>query len=169
MAQYKLKILKVMNEITSKVSLKEFLDMIGLTSNQAMEHMQGLVEAGFLVKVGRGYSITEKGKIAIKELSPVTEGTEFHFYTGIGKFTGLSAKSLKDFVEVVRKVDSEALEFHVSRRDFENWMKAAFDDRQLADEIGKVRESKQEGENLRNEIIRATETRYSQFERLLSS
>ncbi|MFQ6080975.1 MAG: DUF5752 family protein [Candidatus Bathyarchaeia archaeon] len=164
----RLKILRVMNEITGKVGLKEFTEMVGLTLGQTLGYLQGLVKAGFVRKVERRYSITEEGKIALKALSPVPEGMEFHFYTGIGQYTGLSAKTLKDFCELLKKVDVGALEFHVSRGDFENWITSVFGDKEFANEITRIRESKLGGESLRNEILGATEARYNKFGKLLA-
>jgi len=164
----RLKILRVMNEVTGKVGLKEFTEMVGLTLGQTLGYLQGLVKAGFVRKVERRYSITGEGKIALKALSPVPEGMEFHFYTGIGQYTGFSAKSLKEFYELLKKVDVGALEFHVSRGDFENWITSVFGDTEFANEIMRIRESALSGESLRNEILRVTEARYKKFEKLLS-
>lgn len=164
----RLKILRVMNEVTGRVGLKEFTEMVGLTLGQTLGYLQGLVKTGFVKKVERRYSITGEGKIALKALGQVPEGTEFHFYTGIDQYTGLSAKTLKDFSELLKEVDVGALEFHASRGDFENWIKSVFDDTKLANEFTRIRKSKLGGESLRNEILDATEARYEKFEKLLS-
>jgi len=169
LVEERLRILRVMNEVTGKVGLKEFTEMVGLTLGQTLGYLQGLVKTGFVKMVERRYSITGEGKIALKSLSPVSEGMEFHFYTGIGQYTGFSAKSLKEFYELLKKVDAGALEFHVTRGDFENWVTSVFGDTELANEIMKIRESALSGESLRNEILRVTEARYKKFERLLSS
>ena len=164
----RIKILRVMNEITGKVGLKEFTEMVGLTLGQTLGYLQGLEKTGFVRKVERRYSITEEGKIALKALSPVPEDMEFRFYMGIGEYTGLSTKTLKDFCELLKKVDVGSLEFHVSRGDFENWITVVFGDTKLANEIKRIRESKLGGEILRNEILCTTEARYDKFGKLLA-
>lgn len=164
----RLKILRVMNEVTGRVGLKEFTEMVGLTLGQTLGYLQGLVKTGFVKKVERRYSITGEGKIALKALGQVPEGMEFHFYTGIDQYTGLSAKTLNDFCDHLKEVDVGALEFHVSRGDFENWITSVFDDTKLANELTRIRESKLGGESLRNEILDAAEARYRKFEKLLS-
>lgn len=164
----RLKILRLMNEVTGKVGLKEFTEMVGLTLDQTLGDLQGLVKAGFVRKVEQRYMITRDGKIALRALNPFPEGMEFLFETGIGRYTGLSAKSLKDFCELVKTVDVAALEFHVSRGDFENWITTVLDDTQLASEFTRIRESTLRGESLRNKIVSVTEARYSKFEKLLS-
>jgi len=163
----RLKILKVICGVTGKVGLKEFTEMVGLTLGQTLGYLQGLVKAGYVKKVGRKYSITGEGKIALKELSPILEGKEFHFYTGIDQYTGFSAKSLKDFYELLTKVNVGALEFHVSRGDFENWITSVFGDTEFANEIKGIRESAIGGESLRNEILRVVEARYNKFKKLV--
>jgi len=94
-----------MNTITNRVSWNEFTEMVGLTPSQTTQALQELKKEGFVKKVNQGYSLTEKGRIALKTLNKVPEDMEFHFYTGIGQYTGLSAKSLKDFYELTKKVD----------------------------------------------------------------
>jgi len=156
----RLKVLKVMTTITSKVDLKEFARMVDLTPDQTLERIQELSKTGFVRKVGSGYGITEKGKLVLKALNPVPRENGFRFYTGVGQYMGFSAESLKDFWELVKKVDVKALEFHDSRGDFGNWIKTVFDDANLAKEFTRIRELKLKGENLRTEVLRAIESRY---------
>ena len=152
-----------MNTITNKVSWNEFTEMVGLTPSQTTQALQELKKEGFVKKVNQGYSLTEKGKMALKTLNKVPEDMEFHFYTGIGQYTGLSAKSLQDFYELTKKVDSAALEFHILRGDFENWITKVFNDTQLANEFVRIKKSQYKGETLRNEILEATEQAYYKF------
>ena len=164
----RLKVLKGMIVITSKVDLKEFARMMKLTPSQTLECIQQLAKTGFVRKVGSGYGITEKGKLTLKAFDPVPKGMEFQFCTGIGQYTGLSAENLKDFWELVKKVDVKALEFHDSRGDFENWIRTVFNDRKFADEFIRIRKLELKGESLRTEIVRATEARYN-FKNIFSS
>jgi hypothetical protein len=52
------------------------------------------------------------------------------------------------------------LEFHLYREDFENWIRTAFKDVAFADEFKSMKEIQLKGENLRKEVIKATEARY---------
>lgn len=157
-----------MNTITNRVSWNEFTEMVGLTPSQTTQALQELTKKGFVKKVNQGYSLTEKGKTALKTVNKVPKDMEFHFYTGIGEYTGLSANSLHKFYELTKKVDSAALEFHILRGDFENWIMKLFNDTRLANEFGRIRKSKYKGETLRNEIIEATENAYYKFKNLFS-
>jgi hypothetical protein len=165
----RLKILEVMNEVTHKVGLKEFTGMAGMSLGKTLGYLQGLVNTGFVKKVGKRYSITQEGRIALKLLRHVPDGKEFQFYAGVGQQVGLSAKSFEEFCEIVKRVDVRALEFHVTRGDFENWVLEIFEDTELANEFSRIRESKSMTDQLRSEILRATESRHLVFEKLRSS
>jgi predicted transcriptional regulator len=162
----RLKVLKVMSEATSRMNLNEFAGMVGLNPNQIIEHMQELVQVGLLRKVDGGYGMTEKGRVALKAFAPVPKDMEFHFYMEIAQPTGLLAKTIKDFYELVQQVDVIALEFHLYRGDFENWIRTACDDAAFADELANMKKAQLKGEDLRNEITKAAEARYG-FEELL--
>ena len=164
-----MKILKVMNTATRRLSLEDFTRMVGLTPSQALRLMQELANVGLLKKVGGGFSITEAGKKVFMMFVTVPDGLEFRFFTGIGNPTGFSARNLQEFLKSVREIDAIALEFHIFRKDFENWALAAFDDVQLVDKFRRIRESGITGEKLRDEIVEMTDTRYKEFERILSS
>jgi DNA-binding Lrp family transcriptional regulator len=149
-----------MSEVTGRIDMNAFARMVGLNPSQTIERMQELVNAGFIRKVGGGYGITEKGKAILKAITPVPKDTAFHFYTGIGQPTGFSAESLKDFYEIVKRVAVESLEFHLYRGDFENWIKTAFKDAELTDELANQKSATLKGEELRKEIITALAAKY---------
>jgi predicted transcriptional regulator len=155
-----LKVLKVMSEVTSRIDMNTFAQMVGLNPSQTIERMQDLVNAGLIRKAGGGYGITEKGKAILKAITPVPKDTAFHFYTGVGQPTGFSAESLKDFYEIVKRVAAESLDFHLYRGDFENWIKNALKDVTLADELASLKSAVLKGEELRQKILKAIATRY---------
>lgn len=157
MAEERLKILRTMNNITEEVSLKKFAEMVDLTMGQMLEYLKGLEKAGLIRKAEQRYSITREGKNVLKIINPVPKGSEFYFYTEIGNYTGLSAKSLKEFFELIKTVDVAALAFHFSRGDFENWIRKVFNDTHLANELRKIRKSALSAENLKNKLINLSE------------
>lgn len=160
MTEEQLRVLKVMNEITSRIDLNSFAQMVGLTPKQTIDRVQELVTSGFVRKTGGGYGITEKGKAALKAITPVPKDSAFHFYTGVGYPTGFSAESLKEFYEITKRVAVESLEFHLYREDFENWVKAAFKDEVLANELASLKRADVKGEELRDDILTAIASRY---------
>jgi predicted transcriptional regulator len=155
-----LKVLKVMSEVTSRIDMNTFAQMVGLNPSQTIARMQDLVNGGFIRKVDGGYGITEKGKAILKAITPLPKDTAFHFYTGVGQPMDFSAESLKDFYEIVKRVAPESLDFHLYRGDFENWFKAAFEDEALADELGSLKSATLKGEELRQKILKAIAARY---------
>lgn len=160
MMEEQLKVLKVMNEVTGRMDLTGFAQMVGLTPQQTMERVQELVNTGLVGKVGGGYGITEKGKTILKAIAPLPKEEAFHFYTAIGQPIGFSAESLKDFYEIVKRVAVESLEFHLYREDFENWVKTVFKDATLADELAILKTAQLKGEELRQGILKAIAAKY---------
>ena len=150
-----------MNEITSRIDLNAFSQKVGLTPDQTIERVQELVNSGLVRKTGGGYGITGKGKTILKAITPVPKETAFHFYTEVGQPTGFSAESIKDFYEIVKRVATASLEFHLYREDFENWLKAAFKDKALADELANLKSANVKGEELRQGILKAIAAKYS--------
>ena len=160
MTEEQLRVLKVMSEITSRIDLNAFAQMVGLNPNQTIERVQELVNSGFMRKVGGGYGITEKGKAILKAITLVPKDTAFHFYTEVGHPTGFSAESLKEFYEITKRVAAESLEFHLYRGDFENWLKASLKDEALADELAMLKSTNVKGEELRQAVMKAIAAKY---------
>ena len=160
MLDEQLKILKVISEVTRRMDLNEFGRLVGLTTNEALRQILELAKTGHLRSSSSGYSITEKGKAALKAQVHVPKGSEFNIYTAVGQPTGLSAESLRDFYEKIKRIDSASLEFHINRRDFKNWMQAVVKDEVLADEFESLSTQELKGENLREKIASVIESRY---------
>ena len=149
-----------MSEMTTRTDMNEFAQKMGLTPNEILVEMQELAKDGFLKKIGRGYAITEKGKMALKVVSPVPDEMRFQFYTDLGHSTGLSAGSIRSFRDVVLKVDIASLEFHLYRGDFENWFRTAINDPAFADEFAIIKKTDLKGEELKKAILKAVNLRY---------
>ena len=166
MKEVQFKVLKALSEATSRMDINTFAKKVNLDPNQTIQQVQELAKEGFLQKVGNGFGITVKGRAALKAFVPVPEGMGFHFYNGIDQPTDLTAKTLGEFYEDIKQVSVDSLEFHLYRGDFENWLKTVLKNALFAGEFAKMRKAELKGENLRKEIIKASEARYG-FERLL--
>ena len=160
MKDEQLRVLKVMSGVTRKMDLNEFARLTALDANVTLLSIQELAKAGYLKKSGNGYGITEKGKAILKVQTPVPDGLEFKFYVAVGQPTGLSARSLKEFYEVVKTVDAVSLEFHLFRGDFTKWAESALMDELFAGDLEDAVESGLKGEGLREIIACAIEERY---------
>jgi predicted transcriptional regulator len=159
--EQQVKILKLMSEITSRIDLNEFAKKVGLTSTEILVQMQELARQGYLRRAGGGFTITDKGKDALKPYRNVASEKQFQFYMALDQPTGLSVGSIAEFCEVTAKVDVASLEFHLSRGDFENWFQDAAQEPVFAAELVKIKASNLTGEDLRNAILKAATTRYS--------
>ena len=155
-----LKVLKVMSEVTTRIDMTAFAEMVGLNPSQTVERMQDLISSGFIRKTGGGYGITEKGRAILKAITPVPKESAFHFYTGLGQPTGFSAESLKDFYEIVKRVEAESLDFHLYRGDFENWIRNALKDEVLANKFAGLKNKALKDEFLRQELLKTIAKRY---------
>jgi hypothetical protein len=82
----------------------------------------------------------------------------FRFYTGINNPTGEISKSLKDFMNDIKKVNINSIEFHNMRGDFSNWISDSLKDNILANNLNKLKNFK--GEKLRDQIIKTVGDRY---------
>lgn len=155
-----IKILKIMNEATNRMDLHMFAEAIDMTPNQAMSEVQKLADEGFLRKVGGGYGLAEKGKNALKIFTPANKDSGFHFYVALSKPLGFSAFSLVEFYRQIRQVTSDALEFHLYRGDFENWLREIVQDSELASGVGSLKAENLQGEALRKALLKAIDAKY---------
>jgi Mn-dependent DtxR family transcriptional regulator len=148
-----LKVLKVMGEVTHRMDLAEFAQLVDLSADEVLQCIQDLAKTGYLKKSGGGYGITAKGKAVLKAQLPVAEGLEFRFYLDFGQPADAVAKSLKEFYEAVKAVDVASLEFHVYRGDFANWVRDVLKDEVLAEDFEDARQQELKGEGLRKRIV----------------
>jgi hypothetical protein len=155
-----IKILKTMNEATNRMDLNMFAQAVDLPPNQAIVEVQELAKEGFLRKVGGGFGLTEKGRIALKAFTTFASEVSFHFYVGIDKPLGFSARSLMEFYRFIKQVTADSLEFHLYRGDFENWLRDVCNDSDLAVAIGTLKADELKGEDLRNALLKAIDVRY---------
>ena len=161
MKQEQFEVLKAINDATSRMDLNAFAQKVNLSPDQAIRQIQELAREGFLQKVGSGYGINEKGKLALKALSPVSYEMGFHFYLDIDKPLGLTTLTLKEFYNQVKQVYSDSLEFHLYRGDFEKWISDVLKDPQLASTITEVKIRMLRGEILRKELLKVIDAKYN--------
>jgi len=159
--QEQLRVLKVMSEATGHVDFKAFANMADLQPNEAMAILRELAKTGHLKKVGSGYGLTEKGKTTLKVLNSVPSGSKFEFYFEIGKPTGHSAATPMEFYEIIWRINTSSLEFHLCRKDFEMWARNTLGNSVFADELAGMERIRLSGETLRSAMIKTFESVYS--------
>lgn len=92
---------------------------------------------------------------------PMPGERAFHF-TCNGRNMGPPARTLKEFVQIQRRLPLEALAGHAGRGDFSRWIATVFGDQPLADAIRKVEERFRKGrvKHLPDALIRPIRERY---------
>lgn len=160
MKEIQLRVLKVMNEATSKTDINKFSKAVNLTPNEATAIFQQLAAEGFLHKVGSSVCINEKGRNAIRITKHIPDEKAFYFYVGEDKPIGFSAHSIEEFYRLIKQVTSDALDFHVLRGDFENWLREVIGDRELALDISGLRAASLRNENLRKRLLNVIDYHY---------
>lgn len=103
----------------------------------------------------------ETSKHAIKILRNVGDAKSFRFYENIGKPTGERAESLPEFLNRINNVKLESLQFHLERKDFQNWIKETLTDSELAERLENI--SPTHNENLRTQISEIVEQRIQEL------
>ncbi|MFX0202112.1 MAG: hypothetical protein ACFFCW_38870 [Candidatus Hodarchaeota archaeon] len=103
---------------------------------------------------------------AAKILADVSQEEAFHLHTDIGAYTGKFATSLANLAEMLETVDLKTIEFHVERKDLENWIKH-LGDNILAMQVARLRKRKITGENLRIKLIEITKRRVDKLRAML--
>jgi len=111
------------------------------------------------VKAGHGLEVNVD---ATKILRTVNPSESFHFYEAIGKPIGQKASNLTEFLETVKSVKTESLQFHLERKDFQNWIEKTLGDTTLSRRI--VKTSTKHGGNIRAKIQTTVEARIKELE-----
>ena len=109
-----------------------------------------------------------KKEVVEKILSKVPQYNAFYFFRGIGQYSGKFATSLIDFNHKVRTLNSDSVDFHFERGDFEKWIRTTIGDTHLADKIAKINESVK-GEELLAQMCEMIEERLTELKKLLAS
>jgi len=94
------------------------------------------------------------------ENKKLSKESAFYFFTSIGNYTGESATSIEDFLKKIECIDVKSIEFHCRRGDFEKWVAETIGDKELAEQIRKLKDQNLTGENLRYRLHQIISKRY---------
>lgn len=87
------------------------------------------------------HQMSQPKTVNLQQLSPVPYEKGFHFFTEVGKYTGISATSLYEFAEKLNYVPIESVMFHFQRDDYQRWLMDVIGDDELAKKIDKIKET----------------------------
>jgi len=170
LARVKHRILEIMLLHDKPMRAMQVAKETGKKFPSVMMHIIGLKRMEYVDSPEKGlYAITRKGKKALgipeinKEnakaiLAPTPSEKAFNFYADLGKPLGLCAYGLQDFSDKILKVDTDSIEFHVNRGDFEAWF-SGLGDTELARKVLLLKERKMVGEELRGKLHEIVESR----------
>lgn len=162
-SQIRKQILEILWESGKPIRAQEIAQKTGISVPSSRMHLLKLIKAEHVSTPEKGYYIiTEKGKEelglpridkdkASKILNPVSIERAFHFYTGINQSLNVCATSLNDFCEKIEKINTKSVEFHVSRGDFEIWIRD-IGDPELARRINSIKNRGIQGNDLQKTI-----------------
>jgi hypothetical protein len=92
---------------------------------------------------------------------PIENG--FHFFTELGKFTGITAISTVEFAEKLQTVPIQSVTFHFQRQDFQKWLKNTIGDEELSTRINQIKAGFQD-ENLRKALSTTVQNRITELQ-----
>ena len=176
LVEAKKRILKKLWEEGQPLRSRDVAQKVELGVAATTMHLLGLKRVGYVFTPKHGYyAITDLGKEAIglpkidktsaaKILSSVPTDKAFHFYTGMHQYLGVYANSLSDFCDKLQKVSVKSIEFHVPRKDFENWFQG-LGDTELAKRMGIIRDMNLRGEDLRKKVYESVRLRLEELKR----
>jgi DNA-binding MarR family transcriptional regulator len=177
LVEAKMRILEALWEHGAPMQSKEVAQKVGLKMPATTMHLLGLKKTGHVHTPKHGlYAITDLGKEAIdlpkvdkghaaKILSHLPADKAFHFYTGIHQYTHVIAHNLQEFVDKLQKIDVKSVEFHIPRKDFENWIHS-LGDVELAKRLGAIRNMHLHGEDLRTRVYEAVKHRLEELKHI---
>jgi DNA-binding Lrp family transcriptional regulator len=169
-----------MSEIKTRILEKIWIDIrpptardiaseLGVSGRSVNAHLLNLRKAGFISKSHCGYVLTVTGKerlglppidaeMAAAVLRNVPPETAFHFYTGIDHPLSIFAKNLIDFCETIKSIDVRSIEFHMTRGDFQQWIRY-LGDLELEKRLGLISVSSLGDDTLREKLYHTLRTR----------
>jgi len=177
LVEAKMKILEALWEAGTPMKSKDVAQKTGLGVAAATMHLLGLKKSGHVHTPQHGlYAITDVGKEAIglpkidkahsvKILSHLPTDKAFHFYTGVHQYTHVIAHSLAEFSDKLQKIDVKSVEFHIPRKDFENWVHS-LGDLELAKRLSVIRNMHAHGEDLRTRVYEAVKHRLEELKHI---
>ena len=98
-----------------------------------------------------------------KILRTVPREKAFYFFTSMGNYSGVSASSLREFMDKINEVNVKSLEFHLGRGDFEKWVAEVLQDAELAGDIRRLQKLSLTGNSLRDQLSLTVSRRFKRL------
>jgi hypothetical protein len=105
---------------------------------------------------------TEEKQKSLNLLNAVPYENGFHFFTGHGKYTGITATSTVEFDAKLKTVSIQSVNFHFQRQDFQKWFKNTIGDDEIALKFDQIKSDLQD-EALRKELLAVVQNRIAEL------
>jgi len=102
-------------------------------------------------------NVSVESNIVIEGTILLSHDQPFYFNVDVGWYTGILATSIPSLLEAFSKVETQSLEFHLYRRDFERWIRDVVQAPALAESIAGLRKQELRGEMLRQRLLSVIE------------
>jgi DNA-binding MarR family transcriptional regulator len=171
--------LKIVEAISNSPdsSIKSLADKLDMRAPEVEKHVTFLMRYGLLASKANKKGILEltaKGQLFFEKRDPkiiagyspadsVPDYLAFRFAAGEGMMTGDVAHSYQEFLDVVKRVDSRSLVYHLYRGDFDNWISEVFRDKALSEKLIRLKSTVRPVDQLRTKMIRLMEGRLAEL------
>lgn len=162
------RIIKALCEFDAPAGIDDIVAKSELSRGKVLGNLPRLVIDGLVDTCGRHYVTTKRGRASVGRYRSVPENKSFHFYFKENGPSGLMARSLQDFYEVIEEIDVSSLEYHIQRSDFENWIRDVLHDEKLASNIAKLKKEGVPRKALRERLSQLVEQRFDRSENLIT-
>ena len=123
-------------------------------------HISGRVRILFKIAITEKQTVEKPKNLNLLNTVPFENG--FHFFTELGKNTGITANGTVEFGEKLQIVPIQSVTFHFQRQDFQKWLKNTIGDEELAKRIDQINAWVHE-ENLRSELSKMVQNRITEL------
>ena len=101
-----------------------------------------------------------------KILGKTSPENAFNFYSGPDQPLGVSSDSLVDLCKRIRSIDIKSIEYHLTRGDFESWIRY-LGDVELEKRLKLIKKESLKGETLRNKLYEEIKSRCDELRKVL--
>jgi len=158
-------------------SVKSLAEILDTRVAEVEKRVAFLMRYGLLTSKANRKDILElttKGRFFLETRDPrivtgyspkesVPEYLAFKFAAGEGMMTGDVAHSYQEFLDVIKRVDSRSLVYHLYRGDFDNWVSEVFRDKTLSEKLVRLKSTVRPVDQLRTKMIRVLESRIAEL------
>jgi hypothetical protein len=122
--------------------------------------------------IKRTFNISGKKRVSDRNMSKILKTVPrekaFYFFTSIGNYTGVSASSMREFMEKINEVNVKSLEFHLYRGDFEKWANEVLQDAELAADVRRLHGLNLSSDAIRGQLYSAVSRRFKRLTSMFS-